>query len=134
MKKTLLIVLILSAQRLLAQGSPPAPNRPEEPQQAQAQPTATAAPKPGHPLDPADVDVLTGKTKAPRNAGHVVEVSPYGYAGYAGYPVNVAQYSPSQFARVTTATQPPFVPLLFGRAGNRSFLLIGNTMNTEYLS
>ncbi len=124
MRKALLVVPILVAQGLLAQEPPPAQNLPEEPAANQARPQATPAPKLGHPLDPGDVDILTGKARGSAKLGFRGEVSPY---GYGGYPVNVAQYSPSQFARFSNATSPPFVPLLFGRVGNRSFFLIGNT-------
>jgi hypothetical protein len=119
MKRVLFFFLVLCAPGLLAQESPPAQNRPEQPAVAESRTQAAPAPQLGHPLDPADVDVLTGKTKAPTNAAP--RVDPYAYAAYSGYPVNVASRSASRLGR----TSGPL--LLAGRAGNRSFFVIGNT-------
>ncbi|GEM_PF-3179493 len=126
MTKVFLAILLGVTPSLLAQETPPARPGAEEAAPAQGQPQATPAPQLGHPLDPADVAVLTGKAKGATASTHPLALSPYGYAGY-GYPVNVAQTNPSLFAQVTTASRPPFVPLLFGRAGRRSFFLFGNT-------
>jgi len=88
MTKTLLAILVLAmAAPVLAQTQekPQAPARTEEGTAAPAPPQAKPAPKLGHPLDPADVDVLTGKANRTTGANRPVEVLPYGYGGYAGY-------------------------------------------------
>jgi len=140
MKKTLRIALILAVPALLAlpsllaQQAPPPPNKPEEPRTAQEKPQAQeqqarsqaqAAPKLGHPLDPADVDILTGKTKssaAPSYGGYAPAPYPY-----LSYPVNVAEYSPSRSLGWNSLASPPFVPLAFGRFNGQNFFVIGNT-------
>jgi hypothetical protein len=81
------------------------------------------APKPGHPLDPADVDVLTGKNKSPNPYG------PYGnrivvdpYSGF-GYTMGGSRFNQSIFSTPggsMLSGQPPFV---FGDAGGRRFSL-----------
>jgi hypothetical protein len=92
----LLIAPALHAQQADTNGNPP----PAEPQAAtQADPRPAAQPpnshddlpasiRPGHPLDPADVDILTGKRdremEAARQAGAPVVVDPYGGYGYYG--------------------------------------------------
>lgn len=97
--KCALIAIALAAPLLMAQqedSSAPAP----EPAQVTQSAQPSAAPKLGHPLDPADIDVLTGKDKA-RSA------SAYGYAypGSLGYGYGYA--SPSIAADVTTRTSTP---------------------------
>ena len=120
MKKALFGFLVLCAPALLAQETPTAQDRPEQPAVAEPRSQVTPAPQLGHPLDPAYVDVLTGKSKAHTTPAY--RVDPYAYAAYSGYPVNVAPWSPSRLARTTTG--PLF---LAGRAGNRSFFVFGNT-------
>lgn len=120
MKRALFVVLVFCAPGLLAQETGRAQNRPEQPAAVEPRPQAAPAPQPGHPLDPADVDILTGKNKVPSTPAY--RVDPYAYAAYNGYPVNVATWSASRFTRTTTS---PF--FLAGRAGNRSFFVIGNT-------
>ncbi len=119
MRRTLWIVMILTAQGVFAQETPPAQNRSQETRAARGQSQAQAAPKPGHPLDPADVDVLTGKTKPSGAPGYRSEAAPY--------PVNVAGYVPGRALGSSSLASPPFTPLLFGRVRGRSFFLIGNT-------
>ncbi len=128
MRKAVLAMVLLCAPGLLAQENPQPQARPEDatPSQVQAAPEVTAL-KPGHPLDPADVAVLTGKTGASGLSGYRMGVLPFGSGGYAGYPFTATQVSPGQFAPVSTATSAPFVPLVFGRAGNRSLFLFGRT-------
>jgi hypothetical protein len=80
MRKLLLIVLILSARSALAQeAASTTQNPPEENRATQTQAKPAEAPKPGHPLDPADVDVLTGKNKAGVQSlyGYGAQVTPY---------------------------------------------------------
>jgi hypothetical protein len=129
-RATFLAVLFLAGQVVWAQqeeqNKPAAPNPPESSQNSarqtnnsnQAQMPETA-PKLGHPLDPADVDILTGK--ADRNArgyspGFVPYMYGYGAAGYGG-----------RYAAGSTKTSPPFVPLAFGNVNGRSFVVIGST-------
>lgn len=111
MRKVLLVVLILAASGVL---------RAQDAASAQA---PAPAPKLGHPLDPADVDILTGKTRAPAYSAYRGYAGPYAY----GYPANASLFGQSRFAQVSTATQPPFAPLVFGRVGRRSFIVIGTT-------
>lgn len=72
---------------------------------------------PGHPLDPADVAILTGSRSA----------APTPYAAYAtpylSYPVDIPLFSQPMFAPVSTATSPLFAPLAFGRIGRRPVAL-----------
>ncbi len=119
MKKALFAFLVLCAPALLAQETQPVQNRPEQPAAAEPRPQVAPAPQLGHPLDPADVDVLTGKNKA--HIAPAYRVDPYAYGAYSGYPVNVAPWSASRLTRTTAG--PLF---LAGRAGNRSFFVIGN--------
>ena len=128
----LLAMLLLSATGLFAQEPPKPPARTEEPAAAPTQ--AQSAPKLGHPLDPADVDVLTGKSKrASSDAYQAPAISPYGYGGYGGYggfgpySLGASRFGGSQFASVGGSAQPLFAPIAFGRVGNRSFFVIGNT-------
>ncbi len=120
MKKALFALLVLCVPALLAQEAPTAQNRPEQPPVVEPRSQATPAPQLGHPLDPADVDVLTGKNKAQTTPAY--RVDPYAYAAYSGYPANVAPWGPSRLARIPSSSL-----FLAGRAGNRSFFVIGNT-------
>ena len=92
----LLIAPALHAQQTDANGNPP-PAEPQTATQKDSQPAAQppnsqddlpASIRPGHPLDPADVDILTGKRdrgmEAARQAGAPVMVDPYGGYGYYG--------------------------------------------------
>ncbi len=124
MRKVVLIVVILTGQSLLAQETPPAQNGSEGTRTAQGKSQAQAAPKLGHPLDPADVDGLTGKTRTNGAPGYRYGAAPY---PNAGYPVNVAGYLPSRSLGNNSLASPPLAPLLFGRANGRSFFFIGNT-------
>lgn len=68
MKRTALLTLLviaLGSGLAVAQSTPPYPD-------------PKPAPKQGHPLDPADVDVLTGKTARRNYVAPYVYVSPYG--------------------------------------------------------
>src|SRR5574342_265449 len=102
MRKAWLVLLLLAIPATLA-AQQPAP-----------------APKPGHPLDPADVVTLSAK---PQTA------SPYGAYGapYATYPTYGSWYGDSYFAPVSTETSPPFMPLVFGRVGDRPVVLFTST-------
>ncbi len=133
MRKTfLLAVLIVAAQGLpwAQEARPPQADSQGAPPSAQAEPAPAAtqlspAPRLGHPLDPADVDILTGKAKVSGRQGYGYSGTPY---GYTSYPVNAPLFSQSVFAPVSTATQPPFVPRFFGRIGGPWFVVIDGIM------
>jgi len=122
---TFLAVLILSVPLLRAQEQKPSPRTEEQPTAA-SQPQAKPAPKLGHPLDPADVDVLTGKNKQNAGPARPVEVLPYGYAGYGVYLGYGRFGSTWGTSRLGGSAQPLFAPIAFGRIGNRSFFVVGN--------
>jgi len=115
MRKALLLVVVLAVPGLLLA---------QETQPAQTLPQAKPAPRLGHPLDPADVAILTGKAKASAGTRHGLYAMPY---LYFNYPINQPLFSQPLFAPVSTATQPPFAPLLFGRIGERPFVVIGRS-------
>jgi hypothetical protein len=100
-----IFLLLVAPAVVLAQEPQQSPQKPPEKSTAETQnaeqkparPLTTAekiraqqppAPKPGHPLDPADVDVLTGKTK-PSNPygayGNRFYVDPYSGQAYSFY-------------------------------------------------
>ena len=110
MKKIFVVIFLLTLPRLaVAQQASPAPQL-------------------GHPLDPADVAILTGKARgaaAPSGAA----VPPV----YYGYPVGVPLFSQSVFAPVSTATHPPFAPVLFGRIRDKSFVVVGGSPGLRLL-
>lgn len=118
MKRTLLIVLILSVPALPAQ-QPMAGNGTEEQKPRQLSQEQKPAPQLGHPLDPADVDVLTGKAKNTNARGQRAEVLP----NSVGYPINVAQFDARQLGQVGTRIGSALpTQLLLGRSRNRSLL------------
>ena len=92
----MLAVPALRAQQPETSGSPapaapqPAPETAQQPaaQNPSAQDQLPANLRPGHPLDPADVDVLTGKRDrelaAQRRIAVPAMASPYGEYGYYG--------------------------------------------------
>ena len=123
MRKAFLVVLVFACQGVLAQERPPAQAQPQAPDRT-VQGQAAPAPKLGHPLDPRDVEILTGRPQAVAPSGYRVEIPAY---WPFSYPINTSRFSQPLFAPLSTATRPPFVPLLFGRVGGRSFILIGST-------
>ena len=131
----LLLNLALAASLTPAQEKQQPGPRTEEQTSTTTSPQAKPAPKLGHPLDPADVDVLTGKNTQNAGAARPVEVLPYGFAGYGGYAgygrfgysMGTSRFGGSQFAPVGGSAQPLFAPIAFGRVGNRSFFVVGNT-------
>jgi len=126
MTKTLLAVLLVVAPGLLAQETPASQARPEEAAPARTQTQAMPAPQLGHPLDPADVDVLTGKTKAAASTGYPLDPLSYECGSKGGYPANVAPWRTPRFAGFGPASTR-FGPLLFGRMRSGSFFFIGNS-------
>jgi hypothetical protein len=136
-----LALLLFATQNLCAQQESQEPSKPAPavnaaesapPNDVAKVQTPASAPKLGHPLDPADVDILTGKAdRAARGYTNTNSAVPYTYGyGYGGtsYGFGQTQSGPSLFAPVSTATSPPFVPLAFGRVGNRSFAVFGSTI------
>lgn len=117
-----LFVLLLMASLLCAQEAPSTPPPPPaaaaepappvpSPEAAPA-PSAQPAPVLGHPLDPADVATLTG-----RSSGTAPYAPTYGYyyPPYAGgYPMAAPLFGGSQFSGGPWAT-PMFSPFAFGR-------------------
>ena len=72
-----------------SQGAPPVSTEPAAAaSDANSAPSPSAAPRQGHPLDPADVDILTGKRdreiEAARRASVPVTAGGYGEYGYYG--------------------------------------------------
>jgi hypothetical protein len=117
MKPTAICLVLLCAPALMARAQQPAENRPQQPAATQEYTRATPAPQLGHPLDPADVDVLTGKTKAPGNAGYRVDSLSYAYGSDYGYAARGRGYA--GFGRGRS-------PLLIGRMPRGSFFFFGN--------
>ena len=105
------------------QKAPEKPLTPAEKIRAQQPP----APKPGHPLDPADVDVLTGKNK-PANPygpyGGRVVVDPY--SGF-GYPMGGSLYNQSVFSTPGGSMLSGQTPFVFGDVGGRRFSLLNGS-------
>lgn len=124
----LLVVLLFVASNLCAQQQPQEPPKPAPaatpaeavPPNAAQTPAPPAAPQLGHPLDPKDVDVLTGKADRDARA-NAPRATPYIGYGQTGYGYGGLQFGGS------TATSPPFVPLVFGSFGGRPFAVFGNT-------
>jgi hypothetical protein len=86
-----------------------------------------SAPKPGHPLDPADVDVLTGKNKPSSQRGYGVLVDPY--LGY-GYPRSTFTDPGGPGSRFTNPPDRGYSgsyisPLAVGRVNNQNFVILG---------
>ena len=96
MRRAWLVLLLLMVPATLAAQQPP------------------AAPKPGHPLDPADVATLSAK---PHATPYSTYASPYWGNPYGTW------YGDSAFAPVSTETSPPITPLVFGRIGDRPVVL-----------
>ncbi len=120
MKQVALCLILLCAPALMAQEKQPVPEQPPQTHE-QTQSRATPAPQLGHPLDPADVDVLTGKTKAPENTGYRVDPLSYAYGSYSGYPgIDTA----GRAQRYTGFS--PRTSLLFARTRRGSFFFLGN--------
>lgn len=74
---------------------------------------AATAPKPGHPLDPADVATLSGKSSTAA-LPYQVYGTPYVY--YSG---SESLFGQQAFAPVSTTVGPGVSPLAFGLIGRR---------------
>ncbi|HXE76555.1 MAG TPA: hypothetical protein VNN18_13100 [Candidatus Xenobia bacterium] len=77
------------------------------------------APKPGHPLDPADVATLSAKPQT--GSPYAAYAVPYVVPTYGRW------YGNSYYDAGSTETSPPFVPLVFGRIGDRPVVLFTST-------
>lgn len=110
----------------------PAAEAQKAPEQPAPAPTAAEklraqfppAPKPGHPLDPADVDVLTGKTRSSNPYGVYgsrMVVDPY--SGF-GYQLGGTRFNPSVFSTPGGSMLSGFT---FGDTGGRRFSLLNNS-------
>jgi hypothetical protein len=110
----------LAAEAQKAPEQPAPPQTTAEKIRAQFPP----APKPGHPLDPADVDVLTGKSK-PANPygvyGSRVIVDPY--SGF-GYSMGASRLDQSMFSTPGDVALSEFA---FGNANGRRFSLLNGS-------
>lgn len=132
--------LVLAQQSQQSQQKPPekpAAEKQKAPEQPAPAPVPTTAeklraqfppaPKPGHPLDPADVDVLTGKSKPANPYG------PYGYRVVAdpysgfGYPMTGSRFNQSVFSTPGGSMLSGVPPFAFGDVGGRrSFFVNGS--------
>jgi hypothetical protein len=153
-KAGILALVLFLAPALMAQDKPPGPPEqwaaitcyvPTQTTQPQAQAPAAQQPKRPHPLDPADVETLTGRPyqdarfgRAPK-PGHPLDwndveiltgIARGAYGGYAyrAVPyVYVSPYAPlfgnEMFAPVSTRTRPLFAPRLFPRMVSSPFVI-----------
>ncbi len=128
--------LVLAQETQQSQQKPP--EKPAaETQKAPEKPPPTAAerlraqqppaPKPGHPLDPADVDVLTGKNK-PTNPygpyGGRIVVDPY--SGF-GYPMGMSRFDQSIFSTPGGSMLSGTPSFAIGNAGGRRFFFVNGS-------
>ncbi len=105
-------------------------------------PDMLQAPQPGHPLDPRDVDVLTGKTSrqyAAPPAAYYYGAPGYGYgygSGYGyGYPYPAGSMpsftSSGLLPNSTLNATPRYAPMYFGVFNGRPFFIAGDTTLTN---
>ena len=82
-----LIVPTLRAQQAETKENPPQPAPQEATENSNAQNTVPEAIRPGHPLDPADVDILTGKRDREIEASRrtAVSIMVGGYGNYGDF-------------------------------------------------
>jgi len=111
----LLIVPCLGAQQEQPAGNPPQAAQQESTENSNVQNGVADAIKPGHELDPADVNILTGKRdrdlEASRQPGVSVVVGGFGYGNYGDpYAIN---------RRGVAVLATPLLPLT--RIGNPVF-------------
>lgn len=129
MRAALLCLFLIFSLGLFAQQN--SYNQPQNP----AQPEATSespqfivptTPQAGHPLDPHDVDVLTGKssTAIPASA-RAVSGGYAGYSGYYPYSANVPLFTGGQFNSTRGFTDQRFFRN-FGLFNPRGFLFFGS--------
>jgi hypothetical protein len=89
--------------------------------------TYPPAPKPGHPLDPADVDVLTGKSKpASPYGGYGYRVLADPYSGF-GYPYAGAGLDQSVFSTPGGSMLSGVPSFAVGQIGGRRFFFVNGT-------
>jgi hypothetical protein len=103
-------------------------------------PDMLQAPKPGHPLDPRDVMILTGKDKPQAAPGSYYYGYPGsyfpGYYGYAapGNPLPLLSGSDLTYSDPLSSQRlatPRFAPLLFGTVNGRPFFIAGDTLRNN---
>jgi hypothetical protein len=124
MRRALMLAGMLAMPGLvLGQAPPQSSEKEKSKQEARASEPASApaensaakpAPKKGHPLDPADVAVLTGKDR-PSGTNYRYGGSPYVYADFPS--------GGSVFTGGSTATRPLISPLFLHRGGRTDVLL-----------
>jgi hypothetical protein len=73
------------------------------------------APKPGHPLDWTDVEILTGRARGSSSQPYARSGYGYGAVPYVYVPMNVPYYGDSYSRPVFTQTRPLFAPRVFRR-------------------
>ncbi len=112
----------------------PTPTSRTHPMYPEVNPDMLRAPQPGHPLDPRDVDILTGKTgrqyAAPPAAYY------YGYPGYSyGYPYPAGPMpsftSSGLLSSPNLDATPRYAPMYFGVFNGRPFFIAGDTTLTN---
>jgi len=120
-----LLALLLATPVVRAQQEPSKPAPPaaqpanstgkEQPATAAPTPEPAAAPKPGHPLDPHDVDVLTGKADHDARAPGVTPYIDVGGYGQGLSPRNGWNRQGNQAS-----------PFIFGAVNGKPFFFFGN--------
>jgi hypothetical protein len=125
----LLLIPTLRAQQAETKENPPLAAPQPAAQNPNAQDNLPAAIRPGHPLDPADVDILTGKRdreiEAARMAALPISVGMYGnYGGLYAMEGRFGRVSDIPILPLTRISNPFFFstmqPRGFGRGGFRA--------------
>ncbi|MGZ4790183.1 MAG: hypothetical protein ACXVZX_16820 [Terriglobales bacterium] len=129
MRAALLTLFLILGLALVAQQNPDNQQNEPMPNQSQMQPETPSASnelQKGHPLDPHDVDVLTGKssTTVPASA-RAVSGGYAGYGGYYPYSANVPLFSGGQFNSTRGMSDQRFFRN-FGLFNPRGFLFFGS--------
>ncbi len=117
----------------------PPPSSRTHPMYPEVSPDMLQAPQPGHPLDPHDVDVLTGKTSrqyANPQAVYYYGMPGYGYGyGYGGYPYPAGPMpsftTSGLLPNSTLNATPRYAPMYFGVFNGRPFFIAGDTTLTN---
>ena len=126
MRAALLCLFLTLGLALVAQQIPDNQQNEPMPGEPQVQPATPSELQKGHPLDPHDVEVLTGKssTTIPASARAVSG----GYAGYTGYypnSANVPLFTGGQFNSTRGVSDQRFFRN-FGLFNPRGFLFFGS--------
>ena len=134
-KLVLAICLVVIVPALRAQQVETSGSSPQAATQVESQPAAQnlkeqdnlpAAIRPGHPLDPADVDILTGKRDREIEAARRLAAAPVMVGAYGGYGFYGSYYRMD--SRLGAAWDSPLLPLaritspfFFSRMSPRGF-------------